>query len=151
MSKFSLSGKGWRSLSSFARRKLDWLWKEDYWLRNKDSVSCDFWAIQFWDTWNCNAMSSKATKRFVLVPADVYFAEARRDLVGLHSASVLDPSEPKKIRLSQIELDRKLLEKKKAPNHHWILPTKQLNWTSSTDSSSKSQIKKTELATVRSA
>ena len=57
-------------------------------------------------------MSSKATKRFVLVPADVYFAEARRDLVGLHSSSVLDPSEPKKIKLSQ-EIRQEVIEEEK--------------------------------------
>ena len=61
-------------------------------------------------------MNSKATKRFVLVPADVYFAEARRDLVGLHSSSVLDPSEPKKkkIKLSQQEIRQEVIEEKSA-------------------------------------
>ena len=59
-------------------------------------------------------MSSKATKRFVLVPADVYFEEARRDLVGLHSSSVLDPSEPKKIRLSQQEIRHEIIEEDKS-------------------------------------
>ena len=59
-------------------------------------------------------MSSKATKRFVLVPADVYFAEARRNLVGLHSASVLDPSEPKKmIKLSQQGISQEIIEEEK--------------------------------------
>ena len=58
-------------------------------------------------------MSSK-TKRFVLVPADVYFAEGRRDLVGLHSSSVLDPSEPKKIKLSQQEIRHELIEEEKS-------------------------------------
>ena len=74
-------------------------------------------------------MSSKATKRFVLVPADVYFAEARRDLVGLHSSSVLDPPEPKKIKLSQQEIRHDIIEeeKKRRINHRWKLPTKQLN------------------------
>ena len=151
MSKFSLSRKGWCSLRSFARRKLDWFWKEDYWLRNKVSVSCDFWTNQFWDIWNCNAKSSNATKRFVLVAADVYFAETRRDLVGLHSSPVFGPSEPKKLSSHKKKLDMKLLKKKKAANHRWKPPTKQLNWTFSTDSSSKSQLKRTETATVRSA
>ena len=59
-------------------------------------------------------MSSKATKRFVLVPADVYFAETRRNLVGLHSSSVLDPSEPKKIKLSQQEIRHETIEEKSA-------------------------------------
>ena len=59
-------------------------------------------------------ISSKATKRFVLVPADVYFAEARRDLVGLHCSSVLDPSEPKKIKLSQQEIRHEIIEEKSA-------------------------------------
>ena len=58
-------------------------------------------------------MSSKTTKRFVLVPADVYFAEGRRNLVGLHSSSVLDPSEPKKIKLSQQEIRHELIEEKR--------------------------------------
>ena len=73
-------------------------------------------------------MSSKLTKRLVLVPADVYFAEARRDLVELHSSLVLDPSEPKKIKLSQQEIGQEVIEEEeKAPNHRWKLPTKQLN------------------------
>ena len=72
-------------------------------------------------------MSSKAAKRFVLVPADVYFAEARLDLVGLHSSTELDPSEPEKITSHNKKLDMKLLKKKKAPNHRWKLKTKQLN------------------------
>ena len=55
-------------------------------------------------------MSTKTTKRFVLVPADVYFAEARRDLVGLHSSSEVDPSEPKKIKLSQQEIRQEVIE-----------------------------------------
>ena len=59
-------------------------------------------------------MSSKATKRFVLVPADVYFAETRRDLVGLLSSSVLDPSETKKIKLSQQEIRHEIIEEKSA-------------------------------------
>ena len=114
MSKFSLSRKGWRSLRSFARRKLNWFWRGDYWLRNKDSVSCDFWTIQFWDTWNCNAMSSKATNKFVLVPADVYFAEARRNLVGLQSSSVLDPSQPKEIKFSLQEIRQEIIKEEKS-------------------------------------
>ena len=59
-------------------------------------------------------MSSKTTKRFVLVPADVYFAEARRDLVGLHSSSELDPSELKKIKLSQQEIRQEVIEEEKS-------------------------------------
>ena len=59
-------------------------------------------------------MSSKATKKFVLVPANVYFAEARCELVGLHSSSLLDPSEPRK-RLNSLneKLDRKFWKEKK--------------------------------------
>ena len=59
-------------------------------------------------------MSSKATKRIVLVPVGVYFAEARRDLVGLHSSSVLDPSEPKNIRLLQQEIGQEIIEDEKS-------------------------------------
>ena len=59
-------------------------------------------------------MSGKATKKFVLVHADVYFAEARRNLVGLHCSSVLDPSEPKKIRLSQQEKRHEIIEEEKS-------------------------------------
>ena len=58
-------------------------------------------------------MSSKATKRFVLVPADVYFAESRRDLVGLQSSLVLNPLEPKKIKLSQQEHRHESIEEEK--------------------------------------
>ena len=57
-------------------------------------------------------MSTKATKRFVLVPADVYFRDARRDLVGLHSSSVLDPSESKKVKLSEQEIRHEIIEEK---------------------------------------
>ena len=59
-------------------------------------------------------MSSKATKRIVLVPADVYFAEAGRNLVGLQSSSVLDPSEPKQIKLSQQEIRQEFFEEEKS-------------------------------------
>ena len=151
MSKFSLSWKRWRSLWSFACRKWRWFWKEDYWLWNKESVSCDFWTIQFWDTWDCNAMSSKSTKRFFVVPTDVFFAEAWRDLVGSNFSSMLDSSELKKIRLSQHEIGQEFLKKKKASNRRWKLTTKQFNWTFLTDSSSKSQMNRTQRATVRPA
>ena len=53
-------------------------------------------------------------QRFVLVPADVYFAEARCDIVGLHSSSVLDPSEPEKIKLSQQKIRLEIIEEKSA-------------------------------------
>ena len=59
-------------------------------------------------------MSSKSTKRFVLLPADVYFAAARRDLVGLHSSSVLDPSETKKFKLSQQEIRHEIIEEEES-------------------------------------
>ena len=119
--------KRWRSLRSFARRKLDWFWKEHYWLRNHDSVSCKFWTVQLWDIWNCKATSSKATKRIVLVPADVYFAEARRHLVGLHSFLVLDPSEPKRLSSHNKKLDMKLLKKSAESQLETTNKTTQLN------------------------
>ena len=87
-------------------------------------------------------MSSKATKRFVLVSADVYFAEARRDLVGLHSSSVLDPSEPKKIKLSQQEIRHEIIEGEKSAESPLEITNKKQQ---------ESNEKKTERATVRSA
>ena len=97
-------------------------------------------------------MSSKATKRFVLVPADVYFAEARRDLVVLHSSSGLDPSESKKIKLSQQEIRQEFFEEEKSAESllETTKKTTQLNILDRLkQQESKSQMKATERATVR--
>ena len=58
-------------------------------------------------------MSSKSTETFLLVPVEVYSAEARRKLVGLHSSSLLQSLEPKRNKLSEQEIRQDFIEEEK--------------------------------------
>ena len=52
----------------------------------------------------------QSNKEICSCSGDVYSAKVRRELIGLHSSSVLDASEAKTIQLSQQEIRQEIIE-----------------------------------------